>query len=118
MAMWSSRSGLRLLSGQIGLNLAAPLQSKFGRYPHPHVFPSQNRTVAHLVVYLFSFVSRSCHGWSLYQKEKPFPSNTQVVVCGGGVVGASVAYHLPKYGFTDVILLEQGRYVKSFLTTG
>ena len=27
------------------------------------------------------------------------------------MVGASVAYHLPKYGFNDVILLEQGRYV-------
>ena len=25
------------------------------------------------------------------------------------MVGASVAYHLPKYGFNDVILLEQGR---------
>lgn len=37
------------------------------------------------------------------------PSSAQVVICGGGVVGASVAYHLPKYGFKDVLLLEQGR---------
>jgi glycine/D-amino acid oxidase-like deaminating enzyme len=32
-----------------------------------------------------------------------------VVVCGGGVVGASVAYHLAKKGWNDVVLLEQGR---------
>ena len=34
-------------------------------------------------------------------------SSTQVVVIGGGVVGASVLYHLTKAGWTDVILLER-----------
>ena len=43
------------------------------------------------------------------RRERPLPSAAQVVVCGGGVVGSSVAYHLPKYGFSDVVLLEQGR---------
>lgn len=37
-----------------------------------------------------------------------FPSRAQVVVVGGGVVGCSVAYHLTKLGWTDVLLLEQG----------
>ena len=37
------------------------------------------------------------------------PQAAQVVVCGGGVVGCSVAYHLAKLGWTDVIVLEQGR---------
>jgi dimethylglycine dehydrogenase len=32
---------------------------------------------------------------------------TQVVVIGGGVVGASVLYHLTKLGWTDVVLLER-----------
>ncbi len=32
---------------------------------------------------------------------------TQVVVIGGGVVGASVLYHLTKIGWTDVMLLEK-----------
>ena len=32
---------------------------------------------------------------------------TQVVVIGGGVVGASVLYHLTKAGWTDAILLER-----------
>jgi dimethylglycine dehydrogenase len=32
---------------------------------------------------------------------------TQVVVIGGGVVGASVLYHLTKAGWTDVVLLER-----------
>ena len=34
-------------------------------------------------------------------------SETQVVVIGGGVVGASVLYHLTKAGWTDVVLLER-----------
>src|SRR3954447_16717008 len=36
------------------------------------------------------------------------PSRARVVVVGGGVVGCSVAYHLTKLGWTDVLLLEQG----------
>lgn len=31
----------------------------------------------------------------------------QVVVIGGGIVGCSVAYHLAKYGWRDVVLLER-----------
>ena len=34
-------------------------------------------------------------------------SSAQVVVIGGGVVGASVLYHLAKAGWTDVMLLER-----------
>ena len=43
------------------------------------------------------------------RRERPLPGAAQVVICGGGVVGSSVAYHLPKYGFSNVVLLEQGR---------
>ena len=38
---------------------------------------------------------------------KPLPSHAQIVVIGGGIVGCSVAYHLTKLGWTDVILLER-----------
>src|SRR5436190_15749821 len=38
-----------------------------------------------------------------------FPSSARAVVIGGGVIGCSVAYHLTKAGWKDVILLEQGR---------
>ncbi len=34
-------------------------------------------------------------------------SSTRVVVIGGGVVGASVLYHLTKAGWTDVVLVER-----------
>ncbi|WP_026758773.1 GcvT family protein [Sediminimonas qiaohouensis] len=37
----------------------------------------------------------------------PPPSTASVVIIGGGVVGASVAYHLTKLGWTDVVLLER-----------
>ena len=36
------------------------------------------------------------------------PERARVVIIGGGVIGASVAYHLAKEGWTDVLLLEQG----------
>jgi len=40
-------------------------------------------------------------------------SHTKVVVIGGGVVGCSVLYHLTRFGWTDVMLLE-----RSELTSG
>src|SRR6218665_810321 len=40
-------------------------------------------------------------------------SHARVVVIGGGVVGCSVLYHLTKFGWTDVVLVE-----RSELTSG
>ncbi len=37
------------------------------------------------------------------------PTQARVVVVGGGIAGASTAYHLAKLGVRDVVLLEQGR---------
>lgn len=37
------------------------------------------------------------------------PSHARVVIIGGGIAGCSVAYHLGKLGWRDVVLLEQGR---------
>ena len=37
------------------------------------------------------------------------PSAARVVIVGGGVAGCSVAYHLTKLGWTDVVLLERKR---------
>ena len=38
---------------------------------------------------------------------KELPKSTKVVVIGGGVAGTSCAYHLAKFGWKDVILLER-----------
>ena len=35
------------------------------------------------------------------------PKNARVVIVGGGVIGCSVAYHLAKKGWNDVVLLER-----------
>jgi len=35
------------------------------------------------------------------------PTSARVVIIGGGVIGCSVAYHLAKQGWTDVVLLER-----------
>jgi sarcosine oxidase subunit beta len=39
------------------------------------------------------------------------PTSADVVVIGGGVMGASTAYHLAKRGCTDVVLLEKGPFL-------
>ena len=41
--------------------------------------------------------------------EKVFPTQARTVIVGGGIVGCSVAYHLTKLGWGDVVVLEQGR---------
>jgi 4-methylaminobutanoate oxidase (formaldehyde-forming) len=37
------------------------------------------------------------------------PNHSQVVIIGGGIIGCSVAYHLTKLGWRDVVLLERGQ---------
>lgn len=37
------------------------------------------------------------------------PSHARAVIVGGGIVGCSLAYHLTRLGWRDVVLLEQGQ---------
>lgn len=39
---------------------------------------------------------------------EPVPSNAEVVIVGGGVIGLSIAYNLALRGLTDVLVLERG----------
>ena len=36
------------------------------------------------------------------------PTQAEVVIVGGGIIGCSIAYHLTKVGRRDVVLLERG----------
>ena len=35
------------------------------------------------------------------------PKHARVVIIGGGVIGCSIAYHLAKLGWSDIVLLER-----------
>ena len=39
--------------------------------------------------------------------EKKLPTHAKVVVIGGGVVGCSILFHLAKFGWKDVVLVER-----------
>lgn len=41
--------------------------------------------------------------------QKELPKSAKVVIVGGGIVGSSVAYHLAKSGWDDILLLERDR---------
>ncbi len=41
--------------------------------------------------------------------EQSLPATARVVIVGGGIVGCSVAYHLAKLGWRDLVLLEQAK---------
>ena len=40
----------------------------------------------------------------------PLPERARVVIIGGGIIGASVLYHLAKNGISDAVLLERDRF--------
>ncbi|XP_057292029.1 pyruvate dehydrogenase phosphatase regulatory subunit, mitochondrial-like [Hydractinia symbiolongicarpus] len=40
--------------------------------------------------------------------SKSAPSQAEIIIAGGGVVGSSVAYHLSELGWKDILILEQG----------
>ncbi|XP_041048628.1 pyruvate dehydrogenase phosphatase regulatory subunit, mitochondrial isoform X2 [Carcharodon carcharias] len=70
------------------------------------------RLLTDIVYPLQRHLSSSCRRGSStapVSNVSPLPSQAHVVICGGGIVGSSVAYHLSKLGWNDVVLLEQGR---------
>ena len=41
--------------------------------------------------------------------SQAFPTTARAVIVGGGIVGCSVAYHLAKLGWHELVLLEQAK---------
>ena len=42
------------------------------------------------------------------QQQQNVPESGEIVIVGAGAIGSSVAYHLAKCGWKDIVLLEQG----------
>src|SRR5262245_40218296 len=40
--------------------------------------------------------------------SEPHPSSARAVIVGAGIVGASVAHHLAREGWTDLVIIDQG----------
>ena len=40
--------------------------------------------------------------------EDRLPTQSRVIIVGGGIIGCSIAYHLTKLGWKDVTILERG----------
>src|SRR5262245_36731061 len=57
--------------------------------------------------YSFRPFSGCTSGWYDWVVSTDLPASARAVVIGGGVAGCSVAYHLARLGWTDVVLLEQ-----------
>ena len=45
----------------------------------------------------------------LMSTNTALPTEAQVVIIGGGIIGNSIAYHLGKMGMKDVVLCEQNK---------
>lgn len=52
-------------------------------------------------------LSRKHSFCSYSQTYSSLPSQAQVVICGAGIVGNSIAYHLTREGWRDVLVLEK-----------
>ena len=55
----------------------------------------------------FSIIASNERSFS--SNKTSLPSQANVVVVGGGIIGTSVAYHLGKLGVENVLLLEQSK---------
>ena len=47
------------------------------------------------------------HHYAEGERDPALPSHASVVIIGGGVVGCSILFHLAKFGWKDVVLLER-----------
>lgn len=72
-----------------------------------------------IVFYNYNKRIRHCSSKSTVETNEdvddPFPKEAKVVICGGGVMGGAVAYHLSLLGLgSQTVIVENGRYEKIF----
>ncbi|CAL4112981.1 unnamed protein product, partial [Meganyctiphanes norvegica] len=73
------------------------------------IMSSRQLRVAYHFTRLNQNHSRVTRDEFVIRKYSSLPARTQVVVCGAGMVGNSIAYHLTQAGWTDVVVLEQNQ---------
>ena len=68
----------------------------------------------HRTAKLLPHFKRTSYGLQRYlsvtqtDHQKDLPSRSEIVIAGAGAIGSSIAYHLTKCGWKDVLLIEQG----------
>jgi len=81
---------------------------KQSKLPHLSLGPSNHQSQQQCRGYYMKYAEDFLKT-SAYTLESSQPVSVDVLICGGGLVGASIAYHLAKRGGIRVILVEQGR---------
>ncbi|KAF5286680.1 hypothetical protein FQA39_LY16163 [Lamprigera yunnana] len=70
---------------------------------------SKNQVKCYFKRFISTSSPYSYDGTSVTETITP-PKNARVVICGGGIMGASVAYHIAKLGWaTDTVVIDQNR---------
>ena len=76
---------------------------------HPNMRKEINDKI-YSIAFRYSFNFRSDKLPSIKGGPMPTPKTADIIIVGGGVMGASTVYHLAERGVKDIVLLEKEEF--------